>query len=358
MRYFPFLKGKRAEFRALRDFGLSKESRIQPVFDIAPANSDPDQNIAETSLTRFYGYATQFVPPEIACVMDLFDFSPDWRMADGSHPLRNLAEWVTENRGFGTLGLGLDRDEDYYQEISKAAVRYPEVDFFFRWLPEDIEVPKLSVPEFQALVARLGIKDRINFHVLDHRTIFGGNPLALGALGANFVSHLPTSAQQLVITSSGIPHPLDFSKIVGRDSVLIAEFLEKQLHANIAANVAEAFEVNYGDYGAVNCEFSEPSMAPELLSTIMLPKIFYSSHSHWYFARGTIFNDHPEKRRQYFTMAAALVGSGYFYKRGFSYGDDYIADKADRIGRPGSAESWLRAEIAHHLSNITNAFGI
>ena len=71
--------------------------------------------------------------------------------------------------------------------------------------------------------------------------------------------------------------------------------------------------------------------------------------------RGGAFSSHPDEYDQYFTMADEIVALDDYCGPDYSFGDKYISDRANRIGKPGSPGSWITACVNHHLTFTANA---
>jgi hypothetical protein len=58
---------------------------------------------------------------------------------------------------------------------------------------------------------------------------------------------------------------------------------------------------------------------------------------------------------QYFSIADEIVALDEYSGPDYSYGDAYIADRANRKGKPGSPASWITACVNHHITFTANA---
>lgn len=354
MLYCPFLKGKQAEFLALRDIASIDLPDFRPIFDVTPVGGGKSESPADESIARFLKYMARYYAEADQVAIDIFDFSPHWRCQNGSHPLHALVDGIVELGIDPTIGVGLDRDPAFVAAFREVLRKHKNARCFVRWLPEDMQVPRLSAMDYSDLSEEAGLSEKVEFHVLDFRGIYGADCSRASNDAMLFLNDGPLVDCQVIVASSAIPHPQNFSRIVPRDSTHQAARSEMVLYELLAKQKID-FDLAYGDYGVVNPEFSEPNMEPELLATIMVPKIFYSSKSEWYFARGSKFSEHPDGHHQYYAMAHDLVSSHYFYDPDFSPGDRYIYTRSKGEGTSGNPPSWLRAEISHHILNVLNS---
>jgi hypothetical protein len=86
----------------------------------------------------------------------------------------------------------------------------------------------------------------------------------------------------------------------------------------------------------------------------MCPKAIYTLDDLWFVVRGGAFSSHPDGYGQYFSIADEIVALDEYCGPDFSYGDAYIADRANRSGKPGSPASWITACVNHHITFTAN----
>lgn len=105
-------------------------------------------------------------------------------------------------------------------------------------------------------------------------------------------------------------------------------------------------EVNYGDYTIQHPIFSIIDYPPNFSASIR-----YTVDEQWLIMRGRSAKAHGFD--QWPANAQLLALNDDFRGAKFSYGDWYIQQKGDNLGTVdesnGSAETWLRAGINHHL---------
>ena len=86
--------------------------------------------------------------------------------------------------------------------------------------------------------------------------------------------------------------------------------------------------------------------------------IKYTLDNEWLIMRGK-----KQRYEMYLAHAKLLSGDNRYCGDGFSYGDKYIAEKAQhhdvymkdkKVGGTGSTETWLRAGINHHLALVAD----
>ncbi len=101
----------------------------------------------------------------------------------------------------------------------------------------------------------------------------------------------------------------------------------------------------FGDYTVVAAEFTEPPPKANFSASIR-----YTAQRDFVVMRGEgVFNDEGQGFKQYPAQAEMLMLRREYCGAGFSAGDRYIADMSSERSRTGSAQTWLRAGINHHL---------
>lgn len=102
---------------------------------------------------------------------------------------------------------------------------------------------------------------------------------------------------------------------------------------------------NYGDYTIVHPEFTPQDMR-KIKSA---GKIVYTTDKSWWVRKGGAFRGNEEQMHEH---CAALVGSGIFKGKEYSYGDDYIGKCAVRQERPSNLTRWKNVAINHHMTRV------
>jgi hypothetical protein len=101
-------------------------------------------------------------------------------------------------------------------------------------------------------------------------------------------------------------------------------------------------EVVFSDYGVGVPFYSDAAWAP-------IPGIRYTVDGYWMVHRGmSKLNPSP----QYQQLAANVVAAGTFAGAAFSAGDQYLDAVAGGHAGPGSAMTYLRAAMSHHVACV------
>ncbi|SHT89571.1 Uncharacterised protein [Mycobacteroides abscessus subsp. abscessus] len=179
--------------------------------------------------------------------------------------------------------------------------------------------------------------------VLDAGLIRNQTPVTAAAIVDQALLALPNAKdwRSLVVALSAFPQAV--YEVVPRSSV-----------GEIPRNDAAAFAaiqspyqgrvITFGDYTIGTPAYGDVRFAP-------VPSIKYTTDKSWMVHRAA------QKRGpgpQYRQLAADVASAEYFAGRDFSYGDRYIDDVANELDGPGSAMTYLRAGISHHVRTVTN----
>lgn len=101
----------------------------------------------------------------------------------------------------------------------------------------------------------------------------------------------------------------------------------------------------FGDYGtSLEADYQPPVSFPPAA------KFSYTEPEAWLYVRGTsIARDGNE---QMFDLARRVVDSPHWRGRDYSWGDEWIADRAEGHGSAGNAGMWIRAALSHHITHV------
>lgn len=108
-------------------------------------------------------------------------------------------------------------------------------------------------------------------------------------------------------------------------------------------------KLQYSDYGVT--KFTETELDFSKMKYGVLPKVKYTTDSHYIVKKGEKDRINNIFTRSYIDIAKEIVNSSYFYGKKFCYGDSCIYEKATQINsKPGGATQWVTYCANHHLS--------
>lgn len=111
---------------------------------------------------------------------------------------------------------------------------------------------------------------------------------------------------------------------------------------------ATARKPTFSDYTIQHPYFAEPPAHANFSASIR-----YTLNSEWLIMRGQgVFVDGGPGFKQWPALAELLCGKEEFCVEGFSSGDQYIAQMGAQQKVTGSAETWIRAGMNHHMAFV------
>jgi len=339
--YVPVLRWKRAEWTALGDLRPAEKARITPLVEITPRSIEPRKKqptlaamLAKNAadMQKHWGSRPLFV--------DLWLLDADLRLAGGAHPLTFLAQ---EARRLGVALIpitGLRRDREYQDAVGGIVAR-DNRGLGLRLFRDDFPSGAPQV-EIQRLIAKLGTVPRetdllLDFQITDQQC----------TSSFRLCSGLPSLRDWRTLTVLSGAFPRDLSKLkVGQHFLPRSDWRgwRSQLDANPSFHRIPA----YGDYAIQHPIYSEPPERANFSASIR-----YTLEKDWLVMRGEgVFTDGSPGFPQWPANAQLLCDRIEFCGRNFSAGDAYIQERSENPNRTGSAETWLRAGLNHHMTLV------
>lgn len=100
----------------------------------------------------------------------------------------------------------------------------------------------------------------------------------------------------------------------------------------------------FGDYGTLEAAYQEPVSFPPAA------KLAYTEPGGWFYVRGRSVLQ--EGNEQIFELAQRITQRPDWRGRAFSWGDEWIDDRAANRGSAGNAGMWIRAALVHHITHV------
>lgn len=331
--YLALLKGRQAEYDALRELNLAVRRRVTPLL-----------------LLREDGG-----PATVAALAEQLDrLRIDW---DDQGPVILDGDWLRDpttfrlaleaatSKGWVAIPSARLTDPDAYVEAVRLAAAKVGA------------VLRLSRADFASgeIEERLGSKleaigltpERVDL-VLDLRNVdwthLGADTMAVESM----IAQLPTAARwrHLALAASSIPP--DFRGFA-RNEVTRVPRAEAWLYEAIfdRRKLLARLPV-YADYVVANPDPVEEVHADYLPQNAL---VRYSTSGDWLFARGYDIN--KEGSGHIPPLLSRLMKEQGFRDASFSAGDRWIVDAASGDGASGNATIWRRAGSSHHMTLVT-----
>lgn len=348
--YVPITLTRLGEQVALDHLDPDVRELITPMFVFHPVTKDldtkePKKSVDEHVRRIFYSLGDKTWGNDPAFV-DLRHVDTNEKMSDGSHPI----EWVVReahNRGWPlapTIWSG-QKTADRAASIDIAAEVGTSICFR---LPPD-EWVAIGSPEGDAqlnnLLQQTGLQpDQIHI-ILDLTDNLGSEPTitALALRAALLLMPHAREWRSLVVAGTGMPRG---TAEVGRNSTAEIPRGEwavwRQLRETSGIRVP-----TFGDYLVQHPDpFSDYD--PRFMDTAA--QLRYTTATAWFVARGAGMKIHGAS--QIYLLADQVAAHPQFSDRGFSWGDNWIADCADRACDPGTQGIWRQVTTNHHLTYV------
>ena len=344
--YFPILKSKQGEFKALGRLAQGIQSRIAPTIDVVP-NTSTVRTFGE-HLDKICESAARHWSGDRPIIFDLFDIHLDQRTEANEHPVRHLFRSAIEQEINAIPCCGLDRDDEYLEAVIQVLGDI-EPHLVIRLQREDLQAPTIAIPELNSLLTKLGLSPIEISIALDFREL--QEPIQpLSQQAQSIVEKLRQIGDWNCLFFAGSAMPKSVAADIAQSSQGHVSRLEEELWRDLSAN--SALPISFGDYTVVNPEYVD--LDPRIYANTMGPSVRYTTMGSWLIARGSSFSNHPDGYGQYYSLARTIESSDEFKGRDFSFGDEYICDRADESAGTGNPGTWLSAGINHHITFLVD----
>jgi hypothetical protein len=343
--YVPVLRWKRGERVALLKMSREALNRLTPLIELVDANYFGSKHAAISNALAAEKIAGQLaeewgVRP---IFIDAGFLGSEITRRELRHPLALVGESVY-SVGIPVVPVtSLNRDEGY-QQAALSTARMHKNGICIRLTREDIWGGNLTanlsrVTEFFGLSPEQ-IDLVVDFKIVDGTTI----PYA------NLCSEIPEVARwrNFVVLSGAFPKDLTgLEKNRIHRSQRRLDWLSWSTQLNMPS--IKRFPV-YGDY---TIQF--PEQVARIGPMNISASIRYTAKDYWIILRGEgIQNPGGSGAHQWPAWAILLCDEPEYCGEDFSYGDRYIKEMSSELRKTGSAETWLRAGINHHMTFVMN----
>lgn len=350
--YTPFLKFKANEVAGLSVLSTELKAEITPFFDL-PRKTGMTRVDFETLVVSCHKKAKKFLASFPYIFVDSFDI-PDSIATIGSPNCRVVIETFTDFEYVPVLGL--DRAADHNQTIfdAKAANTIISDTVAVRFQPDEFASFDLIEEELDKLIS-VGEKLFSNWiFIFDCRVCLTSSRMKLATDVANFVTvaNEVSRIEKYIVVGSSIPATITDIARPSDESVIARAELEIY-HA--AQGMVEAIPLSLGDYTIVSPTYSELTIAPELLLSVMAPKVFYAFENYHYIARGGRIKTNGYG--QYDVICEEIVSKSFYRKAPYSWGDDFIQMRAGGKREKNITPSTiLKPTVCAHISYMAKDY--
>jgi hypothetical protein len=348
--YVPILKWKRAEQKALGALSDEQKQNITPVVQFVmpkPDSSVSPEKQFDSVIAKFQEKMPQLAPQ----ILKLWgsspvfvDFSLLYTTALKIECLDALTVSAHQLRSRLIPVLHLSDDTELRRSIRSSAKKYSS-GICLRLVPPDLADIVALNKCIKNFLGWNGVAESDVDLLVDTKEIEDGSTYAVYAKASQQINNLPK--WRTFIFASGA-FPSDLLKYKIDEENLIPRLDWKYWLAQLGGD-HKVRNPTFADYTIQHPIYKESSQFFHPTTSIR-----YALKDEWLIMKGR-----KQKFELYLANARLLADDpSRFFGSGFSFGDKYIADKAEHypiyikdpsVKGTGSTESWLTAAINHHL---------
>lgn len=352
MRYYPFLKSKRGELRALKT--LQKHTEFIPVIDFLSAKGITNPATLDEMIKKFHENILEYLSPQKLFYLDHFDVPLEARTSSGAHYVSTHEGLIV--RGF-EIGLvtGLDRDIDYNKATKDLAEKY-DLSIAIRLLKDDLSIPRIMLNDLKALLQYFKnisqVKIIIDLKVVSKESLSNDIERVINTL--KLLASIE-NIQEIIIASSSFPDTI--GDIVSTGHNCNYPRFEHLLWNQVNESV-DTPQLTFGDYTVVSPDFTELVLEKGAVPTIA-PKATYTLSDFYYITRGKSTKAHPLGYKQFIILAREVTALKDYRNGSSSEGEKYISmisneNEHSRRSKSGSPETWITATVIQHVDYISS----
>jgi hypothetical protein len=353
--YVPFLKFKANEVHAISTLSPEIKSIVFPFFDFAKKKG-MTANTLSTTIEKAVTSASRHLKNLSGFYLDNFDLD-DSIQING----RDNYEFVISS--FDEIDfvpvVGLDRTNGRNQIVFDAkknnkiisdtiAIRLQFEDF------EDFELIEDELGELMAQGHNLFENWTL---VLDNRECFQVDAKTRANHICRFLESVNDVFEFSKIIIAGSSIPASIGNILDTKTELTHNRNEIQIYSEVI-NKVNSEDLYFGDYTIVSPQFSDVDLIPEMMQTVTAPKVLYSYENVHYIVRGGTLKHHARGLLQYNDIAVDLIKQTFFRGALYSYGDNFLVEKANFQGKNVMPGSILKPTINAHITYMVRDFSV
>lgn len=343
--YTPIVRNRQSEMLAFQGLAPEVREHMIPLFDVAAPTKSADQAKAEKYVTNNIARTQKAANGHRAVFIDSSELDPNFRLPGGTHPLVEAAMFVTTGGARPIPVTGLHRDQAHH-DATMEIIRKTGSEVCMRLDATDVSTASMSYRAIRNFLSERKLATNQIFVLLDLQGLYGAEVQVVAAPVLRLLNLLRADSWAgLIIGGYGVPEQL--STAVPPNTQAYLPRVEQDVYFSIYTQIS-GLPLWFADYTMLPPSTIELDW--RLISRVMAPKALYALDDAWLVVRGSAFSSHPDGYGQYYAIADEIVALDEFSGTGFSPGDQYIADRANRTCTPGSPATWIRACVSHHLS--------
>ncbi|WP_342644525.1 beta family protein [Mucilaginibacter sp. CSA2-8R] len=329
--YYPILKAKRGELKALKELTDETKSSTTPILELL---TDSSENI-KRYLSSYWCFKNNkvFLDPYIAFSEgnSFFDF-------------KNIYDFLTSNGVNVIPVLRLDYPEERLKSIKRLIGRKREI--AVRVTKNQIK-PRIFDSTIERLTSILkcdlsDISLIIDFSFIDRSSV------DTAIVSAETLLQYIDSANFLNVIIAAGSFVKDLSDI-SPDTVVVHNRHEWDMWHELINGSEHSTILSYADYATRHPIYDSSPQGFSGSSSIR-----YTGEKGFVILRGHKPGNHPDGMGQYHKKCNLLLSNAHYDGHNFSWADAEIYDCASRDERSGNPETWVTISTARHIEKLVN----
>jgi hypothetical protein len=352
--YFPFLKGKAGELKALANLPRKQRELLTPLLDVPPEDVkfervDDHKSIQiDTVEEALDGYAAKIAAawgPLDTCLIDLAGFHPDLRLAGGVHPVTAFFVDAKAANLAAVPVTGLERDTAHVRAVKSVCEEW-RLGAAIRLRGPVLANRRALATSLPRLLGQIGLAaDQVDL-LVDCGTLNKSNFEETATTALQIIAALPMLQDWRSLVFSSGAYPFQLGSSVKKNETRELPRRDWQLWRQLIA-AAPARLPAFGDYGTTRADWPSAFDPTEMSISA---KIIYPTDEEWVIVKGEKLANNPE---QYYALARRLRRHSSFLTAKHCPSEARIIECAKEIGGPGNSETWVTVATRHHLEVVT-----
>jgi hypothetical protein len=293
--YVPIVKGRRGEYRALREMKDPK-SGITPMIDVPPMNWDFENDETSKTIDEHLRAVPENIKkcwgPGHPIFIDLYMIPELEVMGDGRHPLVYLFDRMREESDSaglfpdvirGVPVTGLNRPPTYQTAVAQT-VAHDRRGICLRIENRDFEDDENLEGEIRTLLSELQVPPSETDLVLDLKEVSPSSRVPLTHAARSMIQRLPSLNKWRTFTLAASAFPANLMDLQP-GNINILPRTEWMMWENLAIGKSKLTRLpTFGDYGIRHPHFPEAQVDPRQLRSA--PNLRYTVARDWLVLKG------------------------------------------------------------------------
>jgi hypothetical protein len=323
-----------------------------PIFDVAAPSKSADRakdyKYVLSNITRMGKVAAGFD----AAFIDSSELHSAFHLPGAVHPLSAAATALADTGARVIPVTGLHRDAAHHEAAVETRKLHPQGHLCLRLDATDVSTASLTHKGVVGFLATAGITTEQTYLLLDLQCLYGQDDKTVVALVTRLLKLVKDKTWAGIIVG-GYGFPDQLSTALSTNEQTYLPRIEQRAFHELAIHDWES-PLWFADYTVVSPAVVELDW--NLIHRVTTPRALYTLDESWFVVRGGAFASHKDGHGQYYAIADEIVALEEFSGEGYSAGDKYIWERAQRaVGKPGSPASWITACVNHHVTFTAKA---